>query len=360
MAAYIKETGDYEILDEPVPFDCKKGTEEPLFEHLNRSFQFTVTHLGPHRLPLIGRADWNDCLNLNCFSSELGEPFQTTGPSEGSVAESVFIAAMFVKYGREFAEICRCTDREKLAAEAEKALDSVQKHLETKYGIMLLQPAYTRYHLELGEITSYPPGYKENAGIFCHNNPWISIAETMIGRGDRAFEIYRKICPSCIEEISDIHRTEPYVYSQMVAGADAPRFGEAKNSWLTGTAAWTFVNLFVTEHYPVMERLVDQIMRIRGIITPVLLFVFTMMIYKFLPNHIVQLRIQLMGAAFSAVGWMIVSWIFSVYLDIFKGFSSMYGSLTTIVLIMLWLYFCMYILLLGGEVNMILRDMEQG
>lgn len=243
MAAYIKETGDYEILDEPVPFDCKKGTEEPLFEHLNRSFQFTVTHLGPHRLPLIGRADWNDCLNLNCFSSEPGEPFQTTGPSEGPVAESVFIAAMFVKYGREFAEICRRTDREKLAAEAEKALDSVQKHLETKYGIMLLQPAYTRYHLELGEITSYPPGYKENAGIFCHNNPWISIAETTIGRGDRAFEIYRKICPSCIEEISDIHRTEPYVYSQMVAGADAPRFGEAKNSWLTGTAAWTFVNL---------------------------------------------------------------------------------------------------------------------
>ena len=305
VAAYIKETGDYEILDEPVPFDCKKGTEEPLFEHLNRSFQFTVAHLEPHRLPLIGRADWNDCLNLNCFSSEPGEPFQTTGPSKGSVAESVFIAAMFVKYGREFAEICRCTDREKLAAEAEKAvsemhqavldagwdgewflraydaeggkvgsseceegrifiepqgfcvmaeigkedglaekaLDSVQKHLETKYGIMLLQPAYTRYHLELGEITSYPPGYKENAGIFCHNNPWISIAETMIGRGDRAFEIYRKICPSCIEEISDIHRTEPYVYSQMVAGADAPRFGEAKNSWLTGTAAWTFVNL---------------------------------------------------------------------------------------------------------------------
>lgn len=107
------------------------------------------------------------------------------------------------------------------------------------------------------------------------------------------------------------------------------------------------LNLFVTEHYPVMERLVDQIMRIRGIITPVLLFVFTMMIYKFLPNHIVQLRIQLMGAAFSAVGWMIVSWIFSVYLDIFKGFSSMYGSLTTIVLIMLWLYF-LYVYLTAG------------
>ena len=305
VTAYIRETGDYGILDEQVPFDCKKGSEVPLFEHLERSFHFTVTHLGPHNLPLIGRADWNDCLNLNCFSSEPGESFQTTGPSEGPVAESVFIAAMLVKYGREFEELCRRTGHDELAAEAEKsvkemyqavlesgwdgewfvraydaqstkvgskeceegkifiepqgfcvmagigkeeglaekALDSVQKYLETKYGIMILQPAYTRYHLELGEISSYPPGYKENAGIFCHNNPWISIAETVIGRGNRAFEIYRKICPSYVEEISEVHRTEPYVYSQMVAGADAPRFGEAKNSWLTGTAAWTFVNL---------------------------------------------------------------------------------------------------------------------
>ena len=305
VTAYIRETGDYGILDEQVPFDCKKGSEVPLFEHLERSFHFTVTHLGPHKLPLIGRADWNDCLNLNCFSSEPGESFQTTGPSEGPVAESVFIAAMLVKYGREFEELCRRTGHDELAAEAEKsvkemyqavlesgwdgewfvraydaqstkvgskeceegkifiepqgfcvmagigkeeglaekALDSVQKYLETKYGIMILQPAYTRYHLELGEISSYPPGYKENAGIFCHNNPWISIAETVIGRGNRAFEIYRKICPSYVEEISEVHRTEPYVYSQMVAGADAPRFGEAKNSWLTGTAAWTFVNL---------------------------------------------------------------------------------------------------------------------
>ena len=305
VSAYLKETGDYGILDEPVPFDCKKGSEVPLFEHLNKSFHYTATHLGPHKLPLIGRADWNDCLNLNCFSSEPGESFQTTGPSEGPVAESVFIAAMFVKYGKEFKEICLRTGREDLAKEAEsavadmyqavldagwdgewflraydsqsakvgskeceegkiyiepqgfcvmaeigkeeglaeKALDSVHKHLETKYGIMILQPAYTRYHLELGEISSYPPGYKENAGIFCHNNPWISIAEAVLGRGDLAFDVYRKICPSYIEEISDVHRTEPYIYSQMVAGADAARFGEAKNSWLTGTAAWTFVNL---------------------------------------------------------------------------------------------------------------------
>ena len=126
---------------------------------------------------------------------------------------------------------------------AKKALDSVKERLDTKYGIVLQQPAYSRYYLNLGEISSYPPGYKENAGIFCHNNPWVSIAETRIGRGSRAFEIYRRTCPAYIEDISEIHRTEPYVYSQMIAGKDAPKHGEAKNSWLTGTAAWTFVNV---------------------------------------------------------------------------------------------------------------------
>lgn len=207
-AAYIKETGDLSILDEIVYFNNDPALAKPLSEHLKRSFDYTLTHLGPNGLPLIGRADWNDCLNLNCFSKESGESFQTFGPSEGPVAESVFIAGMFIKYG-----------------------------------IVLQQPAYSKYYLNLGEISSYPPGYKENAGIFCHNNPWVSIAETRIGRGDRAFEIYRRTCPAYIEEISEIHRTEPYVYSQMIAGKDAPKHGEAKNSWLTGTAAWTFVNV---------------------------------------------------------------------------------------------------------------------
>ncbi|MCD7884921.1 MAG: glycosyl transferase [Lachnospiraceae bacterium] len=304
-SAYIKESGDFSILDEMVPFDNDESTAVPLFEHLTRSFNYIVTHKGPHNLPLIGRADWNDCLNLNCFSDTPGESFQTTGPSEGPVAESVFIAGMFVKYGREYAELCRRVGREDLAVAAEKevqamtdavldagwdgewfvraydansnkvgskeceegqiyiepqgfcvmagigvesgqaiqALDSVREKLDTKYGIMLLQPAYTKYYLNLGEVSSYPPGYKENAGIFCHNNPWVSIAETVVGRGNRAFEIYRKTCPAYIEDISEIHRTEPYVYSQMVAGADAARHGEAKNSWLTGTAAWTFVDV---------------------------------------------------------------------------------------------------------------------
>lgn len=304
-AAYIKETGDLGILNEMVPFDNQEELAQPLLEHLKRSFHYTLTHLGPHNLPLIGRADWNDCLNLNCFSVEPGESFQTFGPSEGPVAESVFIAGMFVKYGREYAQIQKLMGQEEEAriaiasvdamyqavldagwdgewflraydafgkkvgsreneegkifiepqgfcvladigvkeGLAEKALDSVKKWLDTRYGIVLQQPAYTKYYVNLGEISSYPPGYKENAGIFCHNNPWISIAETRIGRGNRAFEVYQKTCPSYLEKISEIHRTEPYVYSQMIAGKDAPWHGEAKNSWLTGTAAWTFVNV---------------------------------------------------------------------------------------------------------------------
>ncbi|MCM1134920.1 MAG: glycosyl transferase [Clostridium sp.] len=304
-SAYVQETGDTSILTDMVPFDNVEETAVPLMEHLKRSFDYIVNHKGPHQLPLIGRADWNDCLNLNCFSEHPGESFQTFGPSEGPVAESVFIAGMFVKYGEEYAQLCELmndqpeADRARREAAvmydailkngwdgqwfiraydaysnkvgsaeceegqiyiepqgfcvlagvgvkeglAEKALDSVKERLDTKYGVMILQPAYTRYHLELGEISSYPPGYKENAGIFCHNNPWISIAETVIGRGSRAFEVYRKTCPAYIEDISEIHRTEPYVYSQMVAGRDARFHGEAKNSWLTGTAAWTFVNI---------------------------------------------------------------------------------------------------------------------
>ena len=303
--AYLRETGDWSILDEQVDFDNDASLAQPLLEHLRRSFNYTKEHLGPHGLPLIGRADWNDCLNLNCFSAHPGESFQTTGPSEGPVAESVFIAGMFVKYGKSWVDICRhlgldgeaedglaaiakveaavldagwdgewfrraydafghvvggkeCEEGQifiepqgmcvmagigKETGEAAKALESVKERLDTKYGIVLLNPPYTRYHLELGEISSYPPGYKENAGIFCHNNPWIVCAEAELGHGDRAFEVYRRTAPAFIEDISEIHRTEPYVYSQMIAGKDAPSFGEAKNSWLTGTAAWTFLSI---------------------------------------------------------------------------------------------------------------------
>jgi len=302
VSAYLKETGDWSILDEPAPYDNETGSEQPLYEHLQRSFRYTLERLGPHGLPLIGRADWNDCLNLNCFSDTPGQSFQTTTNKEGKVAESVFIAGLFVLAGKELAAIAQ---RRGLPAEAanyltesakmdgvirqhgwdgewflraydnfghkigskeckegqifietqgfcvlagigledglaQRALDSVRARLATKHGIVLQQPAFSEYYLNLGEISSYPPGYKENAGIFCHNNPWVIIAETQVGNGDAAHDYYSRINPSAREAISDVHRCEPYVYSQMIAGRDAPSFGEAKNSWLTGTAAWNY------------------------------------------------------------------------------------------------------------------------
>lgn len=305
VAAYIKETGDIKILEEQVPFDCNENNKASLFKHLKASFEHVINNLGPHKLPLIGRADWNDCLNLNCFSKVPGESFQTCGNKDGRVAESVLIAGMFVYIGSEYVSLCKEIGKadeaeyalthinnmketiiehgydgewflrayddfgHKIGSKeneegqifiesqgfcvmagvgvseglAEKALDSVKARLDTKYGIVLNNPPFSKYHINLGEISTYPEGYKENAGIFCHNNPWIACAETVIGRGDRAFEVYSKIAPAYLEEISEIHRTEPYVYSQMVAGKDAINHGEAKNSWLTGTAAWNFVTI---------------------------------------------------------------------------------------------------------------------
>ena len=302
VSAYIKETGDWSILDKQVQYENEEGTESPLYEHLQRAMQYTLDRLGPNNLPLIGRADWNDCLNLNCFSDTPGQSFQTTTNKEGKVAESVFIAGLFVlassemvgiaKHRGDNAEVEKVTKASFEMEEtvwaagwdgewfrrayddfgrpvgskeneegsifiepqgmcvmaglgvgngnAVKALDSVDKHLATPHGIVLQQPAFSQYYLHLGEISSYPPGYKENAGIFCHNNPWVIIAETVVGRGDKAFDYYKRINPSAREEISELHKCEPYIYAQMIAGKDAPTHGEAKNSWLTGTAAWNY------------------------------------------------------------------------------------------------------------------------
>jgi cellobiose phosphorylase len=304
--SYIKESGDFSILDEMVPFDNDMSIAKTLFGHLTVSFDHVVNNLGPHGLPLIGRADWNDCLNLNCFSNDPNESFQTTeNQSEGTKAESLMIAGLFVVYGKEYVTLCERLGNTKEAKRAqvhvdemvsaikkhgwdgewflraydyygnkigsdeneegkifiesngwctmagigkeeglvEKALDSVKERLDCEYGIVLNNPAFTKYYVEYGEISTYPPGYKENAGIFCHNNPWIIIGETEIGRGDQAWEYFRKICPSYLEDISELHRTEPYVYAQMIAGKDAYKPGEAKNSWLTGTASWNFYTI---------------------------------------------------------------------------------------------------------------------
>ncbi len=307
VAAYLKETGDTSLLNELVPYDNAPGSEAPLYDHLRRSVAYTLDRLGPHGLPLIGRADWNDCLNLNCFSTTPGESFQVTQNRSGGAAESVFIGGLFALAAQEMADIveelgggwARLGEADEYRKEAEsmratlaehgwdgawwrraydyfghpvgssgnaegqifiepqgmcvlggagvadgsarKALDSVRERLATPHGIVLQQPAYSRYYPELGEISSYPPGYKENAGVFCHTNPWVMIAEAILGDGDAAFGYYKRINPSAREEMSDLHRCEPYVYAQMIAGRDAPTYGEAKNSWLTGTAAWNFV-----------------------------------------------------------------------------------------------------------------------
>jgi cellobiose phosphorylase len=302
-AAYIKESGDWSILDELVPYDNIPGSETSLYTHLQRSHQYTLERLGPHGLPLIGRADWNDCLNLNCFSNSPGQSFQTTTNKDGKVAESVFIAGLFILAAGEMAGIARHREGEgatksyldtagkmeqavwqagwdgawfrrayddlgqpvgsQKCAEgqiyiepqgmcvmaglgladgrARQAMDSVAARLATPHGIMLHQPGYTHYYLNLGEISSYPPGYKENGSVFCHTNPWVMIAEARLGNGAAAHDYYLRINPSQRESISKIHRCEPYVYAQMIAGSEAPTPGEAKNSWLTGSAAWNYV-----------------------------------------------------------------------------------------------------------------------
>ncbi len=307
VTAYVKETGDFSILEASVPFGNDESNRGSLFEHLTRSFNYTINNLGPHGLPLIGRADWNDCLNLNCFSKDPNESFQTTENQKGGTAESVMIAGMFVYFGKEYIKLCKQLgkDGEAVRAQAEvdkmtaavnehgwdgdwflraydaagdvvgskqnedgkifvesqgfcvmagigaedgraeKALESVNEHLACDYGIVLVYPAFKSYQLQLGEISTYPPGYKENGGIFCHNNPWIVIAETALGNGDRAFDYYTRVAPA-YQKDQMLRKIEPYVYCQMVAGKEAFKPGEGKNSWLTGTAAWNYHA--VTEH----------------------------------------------------------------------------------------------------------------
>lgn len=301
--AYIAETGDTGILAAPCAYADQPDSSNTLLDHLELSLAYTLRNRGPHQLPLIGHADWNDCLNLNCFSTTPGESFQCAGDIGGSQAESVMIAGLFCAACEKMAGIYRAVGREApakavleqrqemqraieaagwdgdwflraydaagrkvgsrtcdegrifiesqgwgilggvglLDGKARRALDSVKRHLATPNGIVLQQPAYSTYHLELGEVTSYPPGYKENAGIFTHNNTWIQCAEALLGDGDQALAYYLAICPSKKEEQIDTYRCEPYVYSQMTAGPDAPTPGEAKNAFLTGTAAWSFV-----------------------------------------------------------------------------------------------------------------------
>ncbi|MBQ4185762.1 MAG: glycosyl transferase, partial [Clostridiales bacterium] len=318
VSAYIKETGDWSILDEMVPYDNDMSVAQTMLEHLKVSFYHIVNNLGPHGLPLAMRADWNDCINLSCYSDTPGESFQTyTNPkfkAEGGyskVAESVMVATLFTYTGPNYVAILKHLgkDDEAAAAQAEidkmkknimesawdgdwflraydangekmgskeceegqifiepqgfaimsdvgkeqgadkKTLAAIDERLNTEFGLVLNNPAFTKYYIQYGEISTYPGGYKENAGIFTHNNAWIICAAAYAGEGDQAFKYYSEIAPAFTEDTSDIHKTEPYVYGQMIGGKDAgsdigrtgKNFGQGKNSWLTGTAAWNMV-----------------------------------------------------------------------------------------------------------------------
>ena len=284
VCEYIKETGDITVLDENVKF--VEGPSASLYEHLKRSIDFTLNNMGNHGLPLLGTADWNDPLSL---------------PGPNDAAESVWTAMLFHKVLLELRELCneykRKKDAQKFAAIANRTknhlnktawdghwyfrayddlgnligssrckegriylnaqswaiisqiapreravqcMNSARKHLDTKYGIRLLAPAYSRYYPEIGALTSYVPGLKENASIWSHANAWAILAECMLGRGDQAYEYYKKLAPPTKNRMAEIHEAEPYVYAQTIAGKDHPNFGAARQSWLTGTAAWMF------------------------------------------------------------------------------------------------------------------------
>lgn len=293
-AQYIKESGDKDVLREDVPYNCgDSGVSGSLYEHLDKALDFTMNHCGLHDIPLMLNADWNDCLNLNgdhqkaasVFTAEL---FVYASREMVQIADIMNDASGKAKYQRYVDEMCRrineaawdgkwfrrawtedgrvigsasceeggqiyllpqawavmanVADRERLTS----SMDAVKERLATEHGIQLLQPGYRAFDNTIGSITMYPAGLKENGAIFCHPNPWAIIAEAILGRGDQAFEYYKAILPAAKNDISDIRKTEPYVYCQMIAGKEHTEFGEGKNSWLTGTAAW---NLFAVTSY---------------------------------------------------------------------------------------------------------------
>jgi N,N'-diacetylchitobiose phosphorylase len=292
IPAYIRETGDFAWLDELVPY-ADEGRAS-VYDHLKRAIDFSWSKRGPHGLCLGLAADWNDCLNLRgqgetMFSSflllrglreliALAERLPNTPARKhdleqygrlrdkllATIAEHAWDGDWFLRgyldSGRKlgshesqgstiflnaqsWAVLADAAPRDLLV----RAMDSVHEHLATPHGIVLNSPSYTEHDAEVGAITTFPGGLKENGGIFCHANTWAVIAEAELGRGDKAFELYRSFLPAAKNDTADLHSMEPYAFAQFVTGKDHPhRFGRARNSWLTGTATWAFVSL--TQH----------------------------------------------------------------------------------------------------------------
>jgi cellobiose phosphorylase len=288
IAAYLKETGDFAFLQKVIPYYEKDRDGRPLesgtvLDHVRRGIAFTWDNTGQHGLPLLGFADWNDTVNLragaeslfvaNLFGKALVEMIELArhrGDEETGALYSEYYETMkqrvnehawdgtwYVRYfdadgkpigsrqnkkgqiyanGQSWPVISGFATPER----ASMALESVYKKLNTSKGIKLSTPGYDGYDSEKGGITTYPPGAKENGGIFLHTNPWVIIAETIVGNGERAFEYYRQINPAAKNDVIDEYECEPYVYAQNLLGDEHPQFGLARNSWLTGTASWAY------------------------------------------------------------------------------------------------------------------------
>lgn len=288
VCEYLKETGDFDFLKKEVPYYEKDKQENPLetgtvWGHLKRAIHFTQDNTGAHGLPLLGFADWNDTVNLpagaeslftaNLFGCALNEMIalaKQLGKNKtekkfkkfyqkmkSSVNQTAWDGDWYVRYfdpqgnpigskqneqGQIFSNAQSWAVLSGFAPEerALSALDSVFEMLNTTNGIKLSTPGYNGFDPEKGGVTTYPPGAKENGGIFLHANPWVMIAEIKLGRGKRAYDYYRQINPAAKNDQIDVFECEPYVYPQNILGDEHPQFGLARNSWLTGTASWAY------------------------------------------------------------------------------------------------------------------------
>ncbi len=288
VSTYLKETGDLDFLKKEITFyeknvELDKREKGTVLDHLKRALEFTKTHMGQHGLPLLGFADWNDTVNLkgnaeslfvaNQYAKALNDVIElmdTLGDTKqanayrqdfndmkDAINSSAWDGDWYVRYFEEdgtplgsarnehgkiyvnsqsWAVLSGVAPQDK----AEKAMNSVNKLLNTQYGIKLSWPGFNGFDWRKGGITTYPPGAKENGGVFLHTNPWCMIAETLLGRGNRAFEYYQQINPATKNDIIDIFECEPYSYPQNILGNEHPQFGLGRNSWLSGTASWTY------------------------------------------------------------------------------------------------------------------------
>jgi cellobiose phosphorylase len=288
VTAYLKETGDMEFLKEVIPYYEKDKDGQPqekgtVLDHMKRALNFTMNDKGQHGLPHLGFADWNDTVNLRTGSESL---FNTHLYGKGllemiELCSYIGDKAAVEFYQFEYDKLKETFNRTSWDGEwyvryfdsdgtplgshknehgkiyinaqswplisgmatterAEKALDSLNRLLNTSKGIKISWPGFDGYDKTKGGITTFPPGAKENGGIFLHTNPWVIIAETILGRGDRAFEYYSQINPAAKNDIADEYECEPYVYAQNILGNEHPQFGLGRNSWLTGTASWMY------------------------------------------------------------------------------------------------------------------------